>query len=688
VSVLEEESALELKPSSTRHPIPAKILVADDDPHNLLALEQILQAPGYELVLVRSGEEALRQVLREDFAVILLDVQMPRMDGYEAANLIRVRGRSSRVPIIFLTAYNKDELHVFRGYNAGAVDYVFKPIEPIILQSKVSVFVELYRKTEEIRQQSEHEKNLLLENLRVRNEKLQAEQELRRAQDRQEAILHSLPVALTSRNVEPPFPPVFVSDNVERITGFPAERFTSDPGFGASRIHPEDSERVHRELAEALTAGRYSCEYRWQCADGGYRHFLDQGVLAPEVEGQPREIFGTIFDVTDRRILEERLLHGSKLEALGRLTGGIAHDFNNMLSVVMGSLDLLQRSLGDNDIARKRARMAIEGAQRCADLTSRLLSFARRQPLRAAVVDLPTFGQSLLEILRRTLGDKIEVRLDVDERVWPVEVDSSQLEAALVNLAVNSRDAMPDGGKLSITMGNAPEGQPDRPAPMIGDAVVIAVSDTGSGMPPEVQARVFEPFFTTKEVGRGTGLGLSMTYGFAKQSGGEIEISSAPGEGTTVRLILPRAAGGAEPASQDMGEAPAGRGENILVVEDDPDVRQVTVSTLEMFGYRAVAAENGDAALSELRSRHDIALLLSDVSMPGTLTGLELGREVQERWPHIKVLLTSGFVEDGAVDSEFQIILKPYRADDLARALRDLIEEKPNSVTEPIALSA
>ncbi|MBA3518836.1 MAG: response regulator, partial [Rhizobiales bacterium] len=207
--------------SARNGPIPAKILAADDDPHNLLALEEILQAPGCEVVLVRSGEEALRQILREDFAVILLDVQMPRMDGYEVAKFIRGRSRSTRVPIIFLTAYSKDELHVFRGYTAGAVDYVFKPIEPIILQSKVAVFVELYRKTEEIRRQSELERDLLLENLRVRGEKLAAEQALRRAQERQEAILRSLPVVLTSRATAPPFPPLFVSDNVERLTGFP-----------------------------------------------------------------------------------------------------------------------------------------------------------------------------------------------------------------------------------------------------------------------------------------------------------------------------------------------------------------------------------------------------------------------------------------------------------------------------------
>src|SRR5215204_5406064 len=333
--------------------VTAKILAVDDDARNLLAVSEMLRAPGLEIVTADSGEAALREVLKEDFAVILLDVQMPRIDGYELAAMIRGRPRSSRVPIIFLTAYNKDELHVFRGYTAGAVDYVFKPIEPLVLKSKVDVFVDLYRKTEEIRRQGEEERRLLVENLRVRSEKLETERELRRALERQEAILRSLPVAVSSRGVHPPFPALFVSDNVERLTGFPASRFTNEAEFGFSRIHPEDRDRVEAELMAAEEAGSYACEYRWRCANEEYRFFLDQGVLSPRESGRSREIFGTMFDVTERRELEQRLLHASKLEAVGRLTGGIAHDFNNMLSVVIGNLDLLGTSLDGNEKATR-----------------------------------------------------------------------------------------------------------------------------------------------------------------------------------------------------------------------------------------------------------------------------------------------------------------------------------------------
>jgi PAS domain S-box-containing protein len=658
--------------------VTAKILAVDDDARNLLAVSEMLRAPGLEIVTADSGEAALREVLKEDFAVILLDVQMPRIDGYELAAMIRGRPRSSRVPIIFLTAYNKDELHVFRGYTAGAVDYVFKPIEPLVLKSKVDVFVDLYRKTEEIRRQGEEERRLLVENLRVRGEKLKAERALRRAQERQDAILHSLPVVVTSRGVEAPFPALFVSDNVERLTGYPAERFTGDPEFGASRIHPEDVEDVYKELGAALTTGSYACEYRWQCADGQYRYFLDQGVLSPEEEGRSREIFGTMFDVTERRMLEQQLVHASKLEAVGRLTGGIAHDFNNMLSVVIGNLDLLRNTLkSDDDKANRRVRLAIEGAQRCADLTNRLLAFSRRQPVQASVVRLQDLMPGFLELLRRTLGERIDVQLRMQEDVWPVEVDCAQFEAAILNLAVNGRDAMPDGGTLTITVENRTFGE-TATSGAVGECVLVSVADTGVGMPLSVRERVFEPFFTTKESGKGTGLGLSMVYGFVQQSQGHIEIDSTPGQGTSIRIILPRADRHADSQpSRDEHDAATpdfGQGETILVVEDDPEVRQVAVATLETLGFQVREAETGDEAAAMLKDGGRVRLLLSDVRMPGDLNGIDLARLVRREWPSIDVILTSGYADAEDALDEFHFIHKPYRASDLAEKLRVLLK--------------
>jgi signal transduction histidine kinase len=660
-------------------PIAAKILVVDDDRRNLFAVEEMLRTPDTEIVLATSGEAALRQVLTNDFAVILLDVQMPGLDGYEVASMIRGRPRSSRVPILFLTAFNKDDLHVFRGYTAGAVDYVFKPIEPLVLRSKVDVFVDLYRKTEEIRRQADEERRLLMENLRVRGEKLKAEQALRREQERQQAILRSLPVVVTSRSIEAPFPALFVSDNVERLTGFGPESFTSEPEFGVSRIHPEDMERVFQELSSASETGTYACEYRWRCADENYRVFLDQGVLAPG-DGASREIFGTMFDVTERRHLEQQLAHASKLEAVGRLTGGIAHDFNNMLSVVIGNLDLLRKTVEHDKKAARRVRFAIDGAQRCADLTNRLLAFSRRQPLQANVVDPRDIMPGTLELLRRTLGERIEVRLEIVDDVWPIRVDRSQLESALVNLCVNARDAMPNGGKLTIDVRNYRPGDTDlvQPSGIVGDSVVISVIDSGTGMPPDVLQRVFEPFFTTKESGKGTGLGLSMVYGFVQQSGGDVQVESAPGKGTTIRLFLPRSESAAVTrVADDEGALPVlGQGETILVVEDDANVRQVTVSTLESLGFSVRQAGSGDEAAAMLQNGSDVQIVLSDVKMPG-MTGIELARLVKEQWPSVNVLLTSGYVEAEERMDEFEFIHKPFRASDLATKLQSMLRTAP-----------
>jgi PAS domain S-box-containing protein len=656
-------------------PIPARVLVGDDDPRNLFAVAEMLQGAGVEVVLANSGEEVLLHVLKDDFAVILLDVRMPRIDGYEVASMIRGRPRSSRTPIIFLTAYNKDELHVFRGYSAGAVDYVFKPIEPLILKSKVDVFVDLYRKTEEIRRQAAHERQLLLENLKVRSEKQQAEQALLRREEHQSLILQALPIALYTAPVGDDARRLkFTSDSVERITGFAPGEFVDQPDFWVSRLHAEDRDRVLAQLRTVEETGAATLEYRWHSADGSERHLLDQVVLMREPDGRAREIFGMWFDITERKHLEQNLLHASKLEAIGRLTGGIAHDFNNMLGVIIGSLDLLDKQLGKNNAARRRVAMAMEGARSCADLTHRLLAFSRRQSLQATVVDLRSVMTAMVEILRRTIGDRIETRLEMEDGLWPVLVDRSQLESALLNLAVNARDAMPEGGRLTIAIANrTAEGDQERAA----DSVEIAVSDTGVGMSPETLERVFEPFFTTKEIGKGTGLGLSMIYGFVQQSGGHISIDSAVGSGTTVRIRLPRTDLAQEEIQAgdavDPGALASGRGEVILVVEDDLKVRNVTVSTIEAMGYAVRQAENAAAALEILAAEEEIDLVFSDISMPGRLTGADLAREARRQRPGLPVLLTSGHADSAGLVEGVEVLPKPYRASVLAEKLRSML---------------
>ncbi|RDI62540.1 response regulator [Microvirga subterranea] len=661
------------KPSyAVPRPVTAKILVVDDDPRNLLAVREMLQAPEVEIVTAESGKDALRHVLKDDFAVILLDVQMPGIDGYEVAGMIRSRARSSRVPILFLTAFNKDDLHIFRGYSAGAVDYVFKPIEPLILKSKVDIFVDLHRKTEEIRRQAEEERRLLLENLQVRSEKLKTEQMLRRREEHQSIVLKSLPIALFTASLQEDHRRLhFTNDSITAITGFDKQAFLEREDFWSSHVHEDDRERVLGQLRDLKDLGSVSLEYRWRCADGSDRHFLDHTVVIRDDEDKPREIFGMWFDITERKQLEQDLLHASKLEAVGRLTGGIAHDFNNMLSVVIGNLDLLQKSLKGNERAQKRVKMALEGAQRCADLTHRLLAFSRRQPLQATTIDVGAVMSGLLELMHRTLGENIRIELTGLDEIWPIHVDRAQLEAALLNLAVNARDAMPNGGELKIHLENRTVDGPVQ----TGDYVVISVADTGIGMPPHVLERVFEPFFTTKESGKGTGLGLSMVYGFVQQSNGQIEVDSTPNEGTTIRLFFPRSQNevttGRSDIQPDDMEA-FGKGEAVLVVEDNSDVRQVAVSTLKSLGFTVTETETADAAADLLKNSCDFKLVLSDVRMPGKLNGADLAGLIRKKYPDVRVLLTTGYVEDAELIEEIDLLYKPYRAADLAHKIQSM----------------
>jgi PAS domain S-box-containing protein len=360
----------------------ARILVVDDDPRNLFAIEKVLEDLG-EIVTAASGEEALKCMLRADFAVVLLDVFMPGLNGYDTAALIRGRERSRHTPIIFLTAISRDPGDISRGYAMGAVDYVLKPVDPLILKSKVAVFAELFAKSQEVRRKAEHERRLLEENLRVRTEKLKAEEALRRAEARQAVIVQSLPLVIYAGAVGGMRgAPLCVSGNAEAICGYEPAEFLASPDLWSSRIHPEDRKRVLDEFAQLPDFGTLAVEYRWRCADGQYRFFLDQAVLVRDHAGEPKEIFGTFLDVTERKRLETQLVHAQKMEALGRMTGGVAHDFNNVLTIVLGNLDRLRRVVDPADKAAKRVEMALHGAQRCAELTKQMLAFARQQMLR------------------------------------------------------------------------------------------------------------------------------------------------------------------------------------------------------------------------------------------------------------------------------------------------------------------
>jgi PAS domain S-box-containing protein len=390
-----------------------------------------------------------------------------------------------------------------------------------------------------------------------------------------------------------------------------------------------------------------------------------------------------VRDITERRQTEEQLRQAQKMEAIGNLTGGMAHDFNNLLGIIVGNLGLARDQLrADNDLAELIGE-ALDAAWRGADLTRRLLAFARRQPLRPARILVNERIADIVRLLGRLLGEDIEIRMDLAQDVWPIVADPAQLEACLANLSTNARDAMPGGGNLMIASANRhldADYVAEHAEASEGDFVMIEVSDTGTGMPPDVMSRIFEPFFTTKEPGKGTGLGLSMVFGFLRQTGGHVSVYSEPGAGTTFRLYLPRDT--TETPMQEAGARPSaarGGGETVLVVEDNPGVRRIVVRQLRSLGYQVIECERAAEALEMLRSVA-IDLLFTDVVMPGGLDGVELARLASERWPALKILLTSGFplarVELAKeLMPTLQLLSKPYSREELAALLRQVLDE-------------
>ena len=558
------------------------VLLVDDQPAKLLSYEVMLAGLGENLIKVSSGREALACLLRTEVAVILVDVVMPELDGFELAAMIREHPRFQETAIIFVSAIAMTDLDRVKGYESGAVDYVPVPVVPEVLRAKVRVFADLYRKTRQLAH-------------------LNAELEERVA-DRT-AALESTAAALAAANAD----------------------------------------------------------------------------LERRVEERTRE----------REAAFAQLHEMQKVESLGQLTGGVAHDFNNLLMVVLGNLQLLRKRLPDDPALLRLVDGAIQGGERGAALTKRMLAFARRQELKPDVVDVPKLVGGMTDLMRRTLGPTIEITAALKDGLAPVFMDPGQLELALLNLAVNARDAMPQGGSLVIsarpgevgTKGASVEGL------AAGEYVCIAVSDTGTGMDDATRRRAIEPFFTTKGVGKGTGLGLSMVHGLAAQSGGAMRIESRLSEGTTVELWLPVAPEAARPGRLESSVAPlvieAATACRVLVVDDDVLVLAGTAAMLEDLGHSTVKKSSGTEALEFLNSGEEVDLVVTDHAMPG-MTGVELARHIHQAWPLLPVLLASGYAElpnEQALD--LPRLSKPYRQDELAAQITMLLDAKTNSNVLP-----
>ncbi|AOB31396.1 histidine kinase [Bordetella sp. H567] len=474
----------------------------------------------------------------------------------------------------------------------------------------------------------------------------------------------------------------------ERIKGYAREEIL---GSHFSRFYtPEDREAgiPAHALRTALKEGRYESE-AWRVRKDGTRFFAHV-VIDPIFDPSNNHVgFAKITrDITEKQAAKEALertqralQQAQKLETIGKLTGGVAHDFNNLLQVIGGNLQLLAADMSNNERARQRLANALAGVHRGAKLASHLLAFGRRQPLVPSVINIRRFLRGFDDMLRRSLGEAIEIETIVAGGVWHTMADSAQLENAMLNLAINARDAMSGVGRLTIEIGNAYLDDAyarSHPEVSAGQYVMIAVTDTGCGMTPEVMAQAVEPFFSTKPEGHGTGLGLSMVYGFVKQSGGHVTLYSEVGHGTTVRLYLPRSFEKEDVPPEILPTTVIGGSETILVAEDDEQVCTTVVDLLRGLGYQVLKATDGESAFAIVQSGIKIDLLFTDVVMPGQLRSPDLARKAQERLPDMAVLFTSGYTQNaivhgGRLDKGVELITKPYTREDLARKIRHVL---------------
>lgn len=497
-------------------------------------------------------------------------------------------------------------------------------------------------------------------------------------------VLDAMPANISLRDTKNRY--LFANQSLAKSVKLPAHAFVGKTGKDLYGSHGGGA-------ADALTSqvaqsGKPLLNHEYKSSRAPDRVFLVNVVPIRGSDGKSAGTVGIGFDITERKRLEEQLRQSQKMEAVGQLTGGIAHDFNNLLGVILGNLDILDEQMQANEALfadldlRKLGLTAMRAAEKGAKLNGQLLAFSRRQPLAPQAINLNEQIAGMVDLLRRTLGEEIEVTVLSDDGLWSCEADPAQVEAALLNLAINARDAMPLGGQLTIELANqllddADVADQDELQP--GPYVMLAVRDTGTGIPADAVEHVFEPFFTTKEVGHGSGLGLSMVFGFVKQSNGYVTIESSEGVGTTIKLFLPRSLDSVACVTGEEDELPRAKGETVLVVEDDPDVRKLVVTLVEKLGYPVLEASHGAAALAIMSSSTRVDVLLTDVVLPGEMDGTQVAAAAVTCFPDIKILYMSGYTRDriaphGRLDEGIMLLEKPFRKAELARKLRETMD--------------
>ena len=681
---------------------PVNILMVDDQPAKLLSYELILQGLGQNLIKANSAQQALQCLLKTEVAVVLVDVCMPEFDGFELAAMIREHPRCQKTAIIFVSAILLSDMDRIKGYESGAVDYVPVPVVPDLLRAKVRIFADLYRKTRQLEQLNADLEYRVAE--RTRELETTAER-LRESEQRRSLALAAGRMGSWDWNI---VTGEYVWDQVQHsVFGTDPARFTPTPRDVQALIHPDDRERLLRLRQQAVDHGTaYNTEVRIIGPSGTVRWCVIAGAPTLDSDGRTVRLSGVSLDITESKRAEAELTQANvdleqriaertrereaaqaqlhemqKMESLGQLTGGIAHDFNNLLMIVLGNLNLVRKRLPEDPRVIRMIDGAIQGAERGASLTKRMLAFARRQQLRPEAVDVPKLVDSILDMLSRSIGGTIVIDTKFQPGLPTTLVDPNQLELALLNLVLNSRDAMPEGGHVTIAVRHgADDAGPRDLSP--GEYICIAVTDTGTGMDDATLKRATEPFFTSKGVGKGTGLGLSMVHGLAAQSGGTLRINSEFGVGTTVEMWLPTTNQDAESGRKATPPSPVEPAQpyRILLVDDDFLVMAGTAAMLEDLGHRVIEASSGARALDALRAGAKVDMVITDYAMP-EMTGAQLAREIRHNWPHLPIIMATGYAElpDEEV-SNYRVLNKPFQQHELAGQISEVLKQNANLV--------
>ncbi len=637
------------------------VLIIDDSEEDAVSIVEELRRNNFHPIYKRidNSMSLIAELSQGNWDIVLSDYAIPQFKGMDI--LCAVKEIRQGIPFIFVSR-TMDEVTAGAAMRAGAHDFFAKGN---IVRLPMAIEREI----------SEVEQHQMWKN---------AENKLHLIEERQNLLLKTAPMVLYTAHASVSFVRSWLSDNVQRITGFTAFAFYNDPDFWASRLHPEDKNHVLDTFQTVLVNGSFSVEYRWQCADGSWRWFLDQAVLIRENENR-LEMVGSWLDISEQKKLESQFRQSQKMEAVGRLAAGVAHDFNNLLTAISGYAELAERGVEDSDPVNEDIKEVRNCVTRAASLTRQLLAFSRKQVLMPEVLNLNNIIKDMQNMARRIIGEDIELISHYDTDLGKIKADSGQIEQVIMNLIVNARDAMPRGGKLVLQTANVvldKKFQQLHPEVRVGSYVMLEVIDTGEGMTEETCSRLFEPFFTTKPLGKGSGLGLATVYGIIKQSEGYIYVESVLGKGSSFRIFLPLTMDAERNVERKEILPEASRGtETILVVEDENSVRDMARRILMKNGYDVLEAKNaGEALLICENHQKPIQFMLSDVVMP-QLSGPDLAKRLAPLHPEMKVLYMTGYSEPDVLKSEVinkgkPIIYKPFTPEDLTKKIREVLQQE------------